>query len=151
MYGEVTEYSGMLDRSFETDESGQMYYVARGSPTKVPIEESEYHAALNRLETRMGLSKTILFVAFGLSVALLSALGFKRGFEIQDALWLLAPFVIFFAYVAWASYSSVRPLELKRVQLDGTAKLTSTKKWAARAVGAVVGTIVLYYMIRANS
>ena len=151
MYDALTEYCRMLDQSFETDGSGQMYYVAQGSPTKVPIEESEYHDACNRLETRMGLSKIILFVVLGLSVVSVIALGLTRGLELQDALWLLAPFAIYFAAVAWASYSSVRPLELRRVQLDGSAKLTTSKKWAARAVGAVVWAIVLYYMIRANS
>ena len=148
MYGDNNQLVEALNRSFETDETGQMYYVPPGWPTKLPIEESDYLDALAKLEIRMRLTKIAGFVVLCLSAAGLFFIATsKRGFEMQDALWLLVPVVFYLVTIMWATYSSVRPLEVKRMQADGTKSPTRPMRWAARVGGAVVGAIVIYYLI----
>ena len=149
MNREVTQYSWMLDRSFEEDETGQLYY-APPRTAKLPVEVSDYNDAVRRLETGMLLTKVIGGVTAAICIAALFTLGLRNELELEDGLLIIVPIVVYFAAVAWFSYASVRPLERRRMLADGTATLPTRTKWASRAFGAVVGAVVIYYIIRAN-
>lgn len=136
-----------LSRSFEIDENGQMYYAPAGSITKIPVENSEYDDVLFRLETRVSVTKIIFFVIFFLGVSLTLFLSIRRGFEISYLLFIFVPIVLFFAASGFAAYSSIRPLEQKRIEAAGGLK-ASTKR-VARTLGFVLWTVVTYFVVRA--
>ena len=142
---------GAFDRSFETDERGQMFYAPSGSPVKVPVEEDEYRDALDKLGTRTTFVKRMFLPVYGIAAAALYILSIERGFENSYLLLLAVPLGAYAAALALASYLAIRPFERKRRAAMRSAGQMPFKFWLGYALGRIgvsAAAVAVIYVLR---